>query len=143
MKLSSLGLALLAYFETFKPTAYRDQHGVLTIGYGHTGDDVTEGMTCTYEQAVGWLTIDVARAEEGVSDHVKVIIAQHEFDAMVSLAFNIGVTAFANSTLLSMLNAAEDAADQFLVWDRIAGQTNSGLLARRHVERALFLDGGA
>lgn len=141
MKLSPLGLALLAHFETFKPLAYRDQGGILTIAFGHTGGDVTEGMTCTYAQGISWLSSDVTWAENGVTAHVKAAVSQHQFDALVSLGFNIGITALADSTLIAMLNGGQNAADEFLVWDRIKGQPNSGLLARRQVERALYLDG--
>ena len=141
MKLSSLGLALLEFIEDFRATAYQDQGGVWTCGFGHTGPDVHEGTTCTPEQASGWLAADVSRAELAVMRAVDVALTQHQFDALVTFTYNAGAGAFEHSTLLKLVNAHQPAADEFLKWDHVAGKPNAGLLRRRKVERALFLDG--
>lgn len=140
--LSPLGCAVIQLFEDYRETAYRDQGGVLTIAWGHTGPDVKEGMTCTQDEAQEWFTQDIQHAENAVIAYTGVL-SQHQFDALVSFAYNAGVGAFAQSTLLRLLNARQisQAADEFLKWDKVAGKPNSGLLRRRKLERALFLDG--
>jgi hypothetical protein len=73
---------------------------------------------------------------------VKVPLTQNQFDALVSLVYNIGQTAFSNSTLLKKLNAKDyqGAADQFLRWNKGGGKVMKGLVRRREAERALFLE---
>ena len=141
MKLSPLGLAILAFCEDFRAVAYPDSGGVLTVGYGHTGD-VKEGTACTPEQALLWLAADVSTAERPVNALVRIPLTQRQFDALVLFAYNVGTGAFAASTLLRLLNAndAADAATQFLLWDKVRGVENEGLEKRRRLERAIFLD---
>lgn len=143
MNLSILGRSVIEFCEDFRDTAYPDQRGVLTIGYGHTGSDVIEGLTCNQDQADQWLRIDTVHAAVAVGQEVKVGLTQHQFDALVSFTFNVGVGAFSSSTLLKLLNIGQPlpAADEFLKWDRVNGQENAGLARRRRLERALFLDG--
>ena len=142
MKLSPLALSILAFIEEFRGVAYEDQGGVWTAGYGHTGSDVIKGTTCTLAQAATWLAGDVGHAETAVTNLVKVPLTQRQFDALVMFSYNVGVGAFGGSTLLRYLNAndAQDAAIQFMVWDKVRRVENEGLERRRSVERALFLD---
>ncbi|TVS40518.1 lysozyme, partial [Xylella fastidiosa subsp. multiplex] len=74
---------------------------------------------------------------------MRVPLKQHQFDALVSLSFNIGACAFHRSTLLRKLNAGDvaGAAQQFHVWKWAGGRVQSGLIIRRAAERALF-EGG-
>lgn len=141
MKLSALGLAILEFCEEFRSIAYQDSGGVWTAGYGHTGEDVIQGTTCTLESAALWLAADVGHAESAVTIGVTIPLSQSQFDALVLFAYNVGVHAFADSTLLRLLNGhdAADAATQFLVWDRVRGLENEGLERRRRLEKALFL----
>lgn len=142
MKLSDAGLLLIQGFEGLKLTAYRDVAGVLTIGYGHTGPDVTEGLTITRERADELLRADVARFEQAVTRLVKVPLTQSQFDALVSFSFNVGAGALERSTLLRLLNGAgsyADAADALLAWNRAGGQVVRGLTRRREAERRMFL----
>lgn len=140
--LSPLGRAVIQLFEDYRDTAYPDQHGVWTCGWGHTGPEVKCGTTCTEEEAQEWFTQDIQHAENAVIAYTGVL-SQHQFDALVSFSYNAGTGAFAQSTLLKLLNARQisQAADEFLKWDHIDGKPNSGLLRRRRLERALFLDG--
>jgi len=85
MKLSPLALAILEFVEELKFVAYPDQHGVWTCGYGHTGPDVVQGTTCTFDMAGLWLAQDVLHAENAVSDFIKVPVSQRQFDALVLL----------------------------------------------------------
>jgi lysozyme len=139
MNLSPLGLAVLEFFEDYRDTAYQDQHGVWTCGYGHTGPDVHQGTTCTLEQADVWLRLDVAHAETAINQLGE--LGQHQFDALVMFVYNVGVTAFEGSTLHRLLDAGDDAAaaQEFLKWNHVNGEPNIGLTRRRHVEQALFL----
>jgi len=139
--LGARGLDLLKEFEGYRLTAYRDQRGVLTIGYGHTGPEVVEGLQWSQAQADEALVRDTSFAANAIIRLVDVALNQNEFDALCSLAFNIGVGAFRSSTLLRMLNSGDHpgAAMQFAVWDRVNGEPNAGLARRRAAEQALFL----
>lgn len=141
MILSATGLALIKEFEGCKLTAYQDERGIWTIGYGHTGPEVVQGLVWSQAQADAQLASDVAtRAAGPVSRLVLVALRQGQFDALTSLCFNIGQGQFAHSTLLRLLNACSDAAAaQFLVWDKVDGRDDPGLLRRRSAEQALFL----
>ena len=102
-KLSAKGLQMIKNKEGFKEKAYKDQGGIWTIGYGHTGN-VKPGDTVTKEQAEQTLRNDVSRFEKCVNKHVKVPISQNMFDALTVFCYNIGEGAFAGSTLLKKLN---------------------------------------
>lgn len=135
------GLRIIEESEGLSLHAYRCPAGKLTVGYGHTGPDVHEGMTITAEQAHEMLEKDIAWAEHIVSHYVRAPLNQNQFSALVSFVFNVGVVDFTNSTLLSLVNAREypAAADEFLKWDHCNGAVLPGLLKRREAERALFL----
>lgn len=140
MNYSKDGLTLTEGFESCKLVAYQDVKGVWTVGWGHTGPLVVYGLTCTQAQADAWLLSDCAAAEQAVNRFVHITINQHEFDALVDFAFNCGVTAFANSTLLKLLNSGDisGAASQFEVWDHASGKVVAGLLRRRLAEEKEF-----
>jgi lysozyme len=151
MNVTPLGLALIQFFEEYRDKAYRRfPHEPWTCGYGHT-KGVTETTTCTPEIALVWLKEDIAEAEAAVTHDVKVQLFPHEFDALVSLVYNAGAgtlehrtgETWVDSTLLKLLNAGKpkDAAGQFPQWDHINGAPNPGLLRRRQLEQAVFLDG--
>lgn len=145
MILGDAGRRLIQEFEGYSETAYRDQRGILTIGWGHTGDDVQDGMSCTQDDAEQWFTEDTQTAVDAVNRLVAIPLRQNEFDALVSFTFNLGQGSLASSTLLAHLNAGDknDAAQQFLVWDHVNGVENPGLLRRRQAEQQLFLDENA
>lgn len=139
MKTSLNGLKIIKDFEGLRLKAYKCSAGVWTIGYGHTSG-VKEGDVITKEQAEKYLKKDVISFENTVNGVVKVKLNQNQFDALVSLVFNIGSGAFKKSTLLKKLNAGDydSASEQFLVWVKAGGQTLKGLVNRREQERALF-----
>jgi len=142
---SGTGLALTEQFEGLSLSAYQDQVGVWTIGYGHTGSDVTPDLTITQAQAEQLLQQDVASACDCVNNNVAVQLSQDQFDALVDFVFNLGAGAFKGSTLLRELNAGNfaGAAAQFEVWSHADGVVVAGLLRRRQAERALFEQGAA
>jgi lysozyme len=127
--------------EGLRLTAYKDGGGVWTIGYGHTGADVREGLTIPLSEAERLLTRDLRVAEGHVNEAVKVKLTQNQFDALVSFVYNVGGGAFRSSTLLKLLNAGdyEGAANQLPRWNKDNGKVVNGLTNRRHEERELFL----
>lgn len=139
MTTSQTGLALIKKHEGLVLTAYPDLGGVYTIGYGHTAT-AKPGQTITRQQAESLLAKDVKTAEAAVLKSVKVPLTQNEFDALVSLVFNIGAGAFAGSTLLKFLNQGnkDEAAKQFLRWVNVNGRPVAGLMNRRKDEKTLF-----
>ena len=139
--ISDAGRALVESCEGLRLNAYPDRGGVPTIGYGHTGPDVHLGQHINQTEAVGLLEVDLAEAERGISEAVTWPINQAQFDALVSLAFNEGVHAIANSTLVHKLNLGDvaGAADEFPRWNKSAGSVDPVLVLRRAKERDLFL----
>lgn len=139
MNISEPGLKIIKDFEGLRLQAYLDSGGVPTIGYGHI-KGVKMGDTCTLAQAEAWLREETAGAVAAVNAALKVPVSQNQFDAMVSLAYNIGNEAFRNSTLLRMLNAGDvaGATGQFKRWNKDNGQVVKGLTNRRLAEELLF-----
>ena len=145
MKVDASGVQLISDFEDLRLTAYDDGVGVWTIGWGTTvypnGKKVKKGDKITLEQAKQYKAYDLSRFEKAVNDAVKVPLNQNQFNALVSLAYNIGEKAFTGSTLVKRLNDGNHkaAADQFLVWVNAKGKRMQGLVNRRNKEREVFL----
>ena len=142
-QLSAQGLALIKRHEGLRLSVYMDAAGKPTIGYGHL---IKPGETfppaITEAEAERILLRDTQIAQNAVRNNVKVPINQNQFDALVSLVFNIGAGAFEKSTLLRLLNQGfyNAAAEQFLAWKR-AGSHPDILLPRRRKEKELFETG--
>lgn len=145
MTTSQTGINLITSFEDLELRAYVCPAGVWTIGFGTTiypnGTKVKNGDTCTAEQAKAYFAYDLKRFENAVNSGLTVALNQNQFDALVSLTYNIGETAFKKSTLLKQLNANKfkEASEQFAVWNKVAGKVLNGLVRRRAAERELFL----
>lgn len=148
-KINQKGIDLIKKFEGFKPRAYYDIAGVLTIGYGHTSKTLTPLSEITEEEAEELLRKDIATAELFVNSYVKVDINDNMFSALSSFTFNLGPNSLRISTLLKLLNSQapkEDVANEFLKWCKVfnprtgAKQESVGLLNRRKAERELFLE---
>lgn len=143
MKTSDAGLDFIMTMEGCKLTAYPDPATggePWTIGVGHTGN-VKPGDTCTKEEALEWLRNDAGTAERCIANSVRVTLTQSQYDALVSLIFNIGCGNFGKSTLLRCLNEGDDvaASQHFLDWDKANHRQMAGLTARRTAEMELFL----
>lgn len=138
-KTSQEGRKFIKSHEGLELKAYQCSAGVWTIGYGHTGG-ITKGMVISQDEADAYFDNDIEVFEQGVNKLVKVHIYQSHFDALVSLAFNIGIGAFSKSTLLRKLNKGDvvGAEAQFAFWCKAGGKTNAGLVRRRREEAALF-----
>lgn len=139
MKIPDVAIDLIKRHESCRLTAYRDTGGVLTIGWGTTLG-VTPGLTITQAQADEWFARDLEWFATGVQRLVKVPITSNQFGALVSLAYNIGLGAFAKSTLLRWLNAGNygHARDEFARWVNDGGQRLAGLVKRRAAEVELW-----
>ena len=145
MAVSLFGVDLICDFEGKRLVAYDDGVGVWTIGFGTTiypnGIKVKKGETCTEAQAKSYMAHDLKKFEQAVNGAVNIPLNQNQFDALVSLAYNIGTGAFNKSTLVKKLNAGDirGAADQFDVWVNAGGKRMQGLVNRRAKEKELFL----
>lgn len=141
MRTGQRGIDLIKSFEDLRLEAYRDSVGIWTIGYGHTGPEVRAGDTITARQADMLLEADLLTAERGVLDALD-MYRPSEFDACVSLTFNVGVKAFKNSTLVKLHNVGNrlGASKEFPRWSKASGAELRGLLRRRFVEAALYLE---
>jgi lysozyme len=147
MKTSQAGLDLIKEFEGFRAKPYLCSAGVPTIGYGSTR--YTDGTPVSLRdpaitEAVGLALFKdtLTTYEKAVTKAVKIPLEQYEFDALVSLCYNIGVGNLVSSTLVRLLNEDEariEVAGQFLRWNRAGGAVISGLTRRREAEREMFL----
>ena len=140
MKPSEACIEFIKGFEGFRPHAYKCPAGVATVGYGHV-EYVTMGDTVTEEEACDLLRQDVQEAADAVDDLVDVELTQSQYDALCSFIYNVGRSAFENSTLLKMLNqgkSAKEIGPQFLRWNKAGGQVLTGLTRRREDEKRMF-----
>jgi lysozyme len=139
MTISDDGLALIKSAEGLRLSAYLCPANVWTIGYGTTRG-VKAGQAISAIKAEELLREDVRQFERAVSEAVDVPITQGQFDALVSLVYNIGTGAFKKSTLLRLLNQSRyaEAAAQFARWNKGGGKVLPGLVKRRAAERKLF-----
>ncbi len=139
-KINEAGRDLIKRFEGCRLKAYRCPAGVWTIGYGHTGASVKEGLLITQHQADIILESDLTKFEEAVEEWMPGA-SSNQFSALVSFAFNLGINALIKSTLRKKFLAADvgGAADEFLRWNKAGGKVLPGLVKRRKAERELFL----
>jgi lysozyme len=142
MKLSENGIDLLIEREGVRKRAYQDTKDVWTIGVGHTGPEVYDGLYWTDDQCRDVFKRDVARFEDSVNACVKVPLKQHEFDALVSFAFNCGEAALPHgganggpSSILAAINRGDmaGAANAFNNW-----MADASVRTRRAGEREQF-----
>lgn len=120
--------------------AYVCPGGKLTVGYGHTGDDVHKGMSITQAQAEVFLENDLQNCVACIEEVVKVPITQGQFDALCSFVYNFGCGKLKTSTLLRKLNASDytGAAEQFHRWVHSKGKKLPSLVKRRQRELTEF-----
>jgi lysozyme len=136
LTLSAAAFGGLVLHESYSDKAIIPVRGdVPTIGFGTT-EGVKMGDTITPPKAVVRALADVAKFEGAVKQCVTVPLAQYEYDAYISLAYNIGPTAFCGSTLVKKLNAQDyaGACREILRWNRQGGRELRGLTLRRQDE---------
>ena len=140
-----MGLELIKEFEGFSANAYLCPAKIPTIGYGNTfwedGRKVKLGEQISKTNALELLEL-VANKDfaDKIFPLIKVKVSQNQFDAMVSLAYNIGVGNFSKSTLLKKVNSGDfdGASNEFLKWNKSGGKELLGLTRRREREKDLF-----
>lgn len=148
MQLSDAGAAFIKQEEGLRLTSYPDANG-FSIGYGHfiTANDSTNyglpaeaGVTIDQTLADQLFADDILKVENVINENVTAVISQNQFDALADFVYNVGSTAFLNSTLLADLNAGNyaGAAAQFERWNKSAGHTSTSLTTRRLAEASLF-----
>lgn len=144
MKTSKEGVELIKKFEGSRRTMYKDVVGLPTIGVGHLITEKDKHLLTqmlSEEEIDDLLKKDLERFEYAVNS-ISIKLKQNEFDALVSLAFNIGAAAFTSSTLVKKLRTGhlrEEVAEEFLRWNKAGGKEVEGLTRRRKAERELFL----
>lgn len=140
--MASIAADFVGGFEGFVDHVYMDIAGHRTIGFGHMDDRLPLDKTITREQALTLLASDLCRHQIGLAAHVTRECTRGQFIALLSMAFNVGVSPVRKSTLLRKFNAGDiaGAADEFLRWDRAGGKVVVGLTRRREAERKVFLE---
>ena len=131
------GLELLKSFEGFDANPYRDTGGILTVGFGTV-------FPLTRDEAGLLLESRVNNFEEDIRVLVQQPISENRFDALTSFAYNVGIGAFRNSTLLAKLNEGdlEAVPGQMRLWVHDhSGRVQQGLVKRRAAEAALWEKG--
>ena len=153
VQVSHKGIDLVKRYEGVILHSYLCPKGVLAIGAGHTGSDVTEGMIITEEEAENLLKKDLKKIESELNyclEHDNITLNQNQFDACISFIFNLGFSAFIFSTLYKKLKAGDyaGASAEFPKWiyitktDPETGERFKiklkGLETRRKAEHELF-----
>lgn len=145
MKLDSNGYKLIQGFEGLKLSAYKDSVGIPTIGYGNityeNGTKVKMGDKITQERAGQLFQHFADSFASKVAGLIKKEVKQNQFNAMVSLAYNIGIGAFSKSTLLKKVNINPNdptIKDEFAKWKLAGGKVIQGLVNRRKKEAELY-----
>ena len=134
-------------FEGFSATPYYDEVGVKTLGYGMTGEEIESLSTVTEEKATemlkDWINKKYAPVIKADLDSKDVKLNQNEFDALVSMAYNIGTAGVLRSTLYKNVCAGikdvSTITSNFQAWSNAGGQRLEGLYRRRTKEAAMFL----
>lgn len=138
----AIALTAIAGFEGIRTVAYRDPVGIPTICFGHTAG-VQIGDTATPEQCRDLLTDEVVEFGFEISNLVKIPLSHEEQAAYTSFAYNVGIGAFSQSTLLRKLNSGDrlGACNELSRWIYSRGRVLPGLKNRRAEERELCLQG--
>jgi len=138
-------LDIIKKWEGLRLEGYICPAGVPTIGYGHTGPNVSVGMKITQADADALLASDVERFAKAVDNQIKVPLTNNQRCALISFTFNVGVGALLDSTLRKRLNNGENpqkvAMEELPRWNKGGGEILEGLVRRRRDELDLFLSG--
>jgi lysozyme len=145
-KISEKGLGLIKKFEGLKLSAYKCPAGIATIGFGNTyypnGEKVKlTDSPITKKEAEELLKFIVIPYERAVDSFCRDDISQNQFDALVSLAYNIGVGNLKKSTLIKKVNlnpSDSTIKSEFAKWNKAAGKVLLGLTRRREAESNLY-----
>lgn len=145
-QIGAKGLNLIKKYEGFKASPYRCPAGIPTIGYGATyyPDGTKVKLTdkpITTREADTMLLNMLKHYEQGVDSFTTDKVNQNQFDALVSIAYNIGLQALKGSTLIRKVNVDPNdktIKNEFMRWTKANGKVLDGLLARRKEEAELY-----
>jgi lysozyme len=145
--INQAGIDLIKKFEGFRAKPYLCPAGKWTIGYGTTRNVTKELDEITIDQAEQLLLQDISFIESDIKKMVKVPLTENQLAALIAFAYNVGINALKNSTLLKKLNAFDrsGASSEFLKWDKYTNPKTgkkeplAGLTKRRQAEMQLFL----
>lgn len=130
----------VAYLDTLVRPALRSKgyKGLWTIGYGSTGEGITEGTRWTKAQAVEALRVHADEKAAEITKLLHVTVNQNQFDALVSAAYNLGTSTI--KPIINLINEGDldAAAQRFLKYDHAGGKKVKGLTRRRKAEKNLF-----
>lgn len=138
----SAAIALVKQFEGYRDTAYKCPAGVWTIAYGHTSPEVKQGLTCTKRQGELWLVEDLQIASRRLAKVIDAAVFQsltdEQFSALLSFAFNLGVTG--SWRIWKVINARkfEAVPAELMRFVNAGGKPLPGLVRRRAAEAALW-----
>ncbi|WP_337228457.1 lysozyme [Proteus faecis] len=135
----TIAITVIGYFEGVRYEPYRDVAGILTVCYGHTGNDIIQNRLYTQQECDALLQKDFIKIQQQVDALVKVSLDNHTKASLYSFAFNVGITAFSRSTLLKKLNVGDQngACEEMKRWIYAGGKVWKGLINRREMESAL------
>ena len=130
-------------FEKFSGVPYKDAGGILTIGYGHVILSGEKFDSITELQGEEILRKDLTKAENAVKRGITSPLAQNQYDALVSFAFNTGNGGVNGSTLQKRINSGDytSVPDEMKRWNKVGGKVVKGLVNRREDEVEMFRDG--
>ncbi|ROR60582.1 UNVERIFIED_ORG: lysozyme [Providencia alcalifaciens] len=139
--LIALTVSMIAYFEGMETKPYKDVVNVTTVCFGHTGADIIPTKTYTEAECLALLEKDLSKVRKGVDPLIKVDIDDNTRAAIYSFAYNVGIGAFARSTMLKKLNAGDiaGACNELKRWTYAGGKEWKGLITRREIENAVCL----
>jgi lysozyme len=145
-QISDACIDLVKHFEGFYSKPYKCEAGVSTIGYGTilypNGKKVTlQDKPCTEAEAIEWMRYELNQKAKEVDAMAIDTVNQHQFDSLVSFAYNCGSNALKNSTILKRVNANPNdptITDAFMMWVKADGAILQGLVRRRKAEAALY-----
>lgn len=145
MKASDKIKSFIKEHEGLRLEAYRCSGGVWTIGYGHTGTDVQQGLQIDRAEAERLFGNDVARFEQELNRLLRTDgvaeLTQNQFDALLDFAFNVGCAKMRSSTLWRKIKANVNdptIPDEFKRWKYAGGSISPGLVRRRAAEAAMW-----
>lgn len=141
---SATCISMIKQFEGFRSKPYKCSAGIPTIGYGSTfylnGERVTMKDSPISKEFAEDLLLATVNSFSGQINHLLTIeLPQHQYDALVSFAYNVGVSAFSKSTMLKLVNAGKDASGEFQKWVKAGGKVVKGLEKRRECEKKCYL----
>lgn len=139
-QINDAGFKLLKSLEGCKLTAYQDQGGVWTIGYGSTPylhPEICKGLTITQDQADQYLREDLVQFET-IDNYLSELVNDNQFSALVCLCYNVGLRAVKLSQTLKLINVGENPTSEWMGFCKVDGVRNQGLVNRRKLELKLY-----